>query len=72
MSKKNSNVILKNGFKDYEELSHIYYSFKKKLNSFKKKTFLIAVSGGPDSLALTALAKFYSHENKCKDNEKCQ
>ena len=66
MSKKNSNVILKNGFKDYEELSHIYYSFKKQLNSFKKKTFLIAVSGGPDSLALTALAKSYSYENKCK------
>ena len=66
MSKKNSNVILKNSFKDYEELSHIYYSFKKKLNSFKKKTFLIAVSGGPDSLALTALAKAYSYENKSK------
>jgi len=66
MSKKNSNVILKNGFKNYEELSHIYSIFKKKLNSFKKKAFLIAVSGGPDSLALTALAKSYSYENKCK------
>ena len=66
MSKKNSNVILKNGFKNYEELSHIYFTFKKKLNSFKKKAFLIAVSGGPDSLALTALAKSYSYENKCK------
>ena len=66
MSKKNSNVILKNSFKNYEELSHIYLSFKKKLNSFKKKFFLIAVSGGPDSLALTALAKAYSYENKCK------
>ena len=66
MSKKNSNVILKNGFKDYKELSHIYYSFKKKLNSFKKNTFLIAVSGGPDSLALTALAKSYSYEHKSK------
>ena len=66
MSKKNSNVILKDCFKNYEELSHIYSSFKKKLNSFKKKTFLIAVSGGPDSLALTALAKTYSNKNKCK------
>ena len=66
MSKKNSNVILKDGFKNYEELSHIYSVFKKKLNSFKKKIFLIAVSGGPDSLALTALAKFYSYENQCK------
>ena len=66
MSKKNSNVILKNGFKNYEELSYIYSTFKKKLNLFKKKIFLIAVSGGPDSLALTALAKSYSYENKCK------
>ena len=66
MSKKNSNVILKNGFRNYEELFHIYSTFNKKLNSLKKKTFLVAVSGGPDSLALTALAKSYSYENKCK------
>ena len=66
MSKKNSNVILKNRFSNYEELSHIYSTFKKKLNFFRKKTFLIAVSGGPDSLALTALAKSYSYERKCK------
>ena len=37
MSKKNSNVILKNRFKDYDELSNIYLNFKKKLNLFKKK-----------------------------------
>ena len=66
MSKKNSNVILKNRFSNYDELSHIYSTFKKKLNFFRKKTFLIAVSGGPDSLALTALAKSYSYERKCK------
>ncbi len=66
MSKKNSSVNLKNGFKNYEELSHIYSIFKKKLKLFKKKSFLIAVSGGPDSLALTALAKSYSYENKSK------
>ena len=66
MSKKNSSVNLKNCFKDYEELSYIYSSFKKRLNSFKKKNFLIAVSGGPDSLALTALAKAYSHNNNSK------
>ena len=66
MSKKNSSVILKNCFKDYEELKNIYSLFKKKLNSLKKKDFLIAVSGGPDSLALTALAKAYSYNNKCK------
>ena len=61
MSKKNSSVNLKNGFKNYEELSHIYSIFKKKLKLFKKKSFLIAVSGGPDSLALTALVKSYSY-----------
>ena len=66
MSKKNSNVILKNGFKKNEELSNIYINFKKKLKVFKKNTFVIAVSGGPDSLALTALAKAYSYETKCK------
>tara|TARA_Y200000002_G_scaffold322735_1_gene283460 strand:- start:428 stop:1450 length:1023 start_codon:yes stop_codon:yes gene_type:complete len=66
MSKKNSSVILKNGFKDYEELSHIYLTFKKKLNFFRKKKFLIAVSGGSDSLALTALAMAYTSENKSK------
>ena len=66
MSKKNSSVNLKNCFKDYEELSIVYSSFKKQLNSFKKKKFLIAVSGGPDSLALTALAKAYSFRNNSK------
>ena len=66
MSKKNSNVILKNRFKDYDELSNIYLNFKKKLNLFKKKKFLIAVSGGPDSLALAALAKSYNYENRSK------
>ena len=66
MSKKNSNVILKEGFKNYEELSYIYTSFKKKLKSIKNNSFLVAVSGGPDSLALTALAKAYSYETRCK------
>ena len=40
MSKKNSNVILKSGFKNYGELSNIYLNFKKKLNLFKKRNFL--------------------------------
>jgi len=66
MSKKDSNVILKNCFKDYTELFYIYSSFKKQLDLSKKKTFLVAVSGGSDSLALTALAKSYSYKNKCK------
>ena len=66
MSKKNSNVILKNNFKNYEELFFIYSAFKNKLKFLKKKNLLIAVSGGPDSLALTALAKSFSYGNKCK------
>ena len=66
MSKKNSSVILKNHFKDFEELSKIYLSFSKKIKSLKKKNFLISVSGGPDSLALTALFKSFSYSNKCK------
>ena len=66
MSKKNSNVILKNSFKDYSELSNIYSCFEKKLISFKKRNFLVAVSGGPDSLALAALVKSFNYNNSCK------
>ena len=66
MSKKNSSVNLKDNFKNFNELSKIYSKFSKKVKSLNKKIFLVAVSGGPDSLALTALAKFYSYENKCK------
>ena len=66
MSKKNSSVTLKNFFKDQNELNLILVKFIEKLKKFKEKKFVIAVSGGPDSLALTALAKAYSLENKCK------
>ena len=66
MSKKSSSVILKEKIKNSKKFSILYSTFKKKLDNFKKKVFLIAVSGGPDSLALTALAKFYSYEYKCK------
>ena len=66
MSKKNSNVNLKNGFKDFKDLSNIFFNFKKKLNKLNKKSYVIAVSGGPDSLALVALAKAYNYEKKTK------
>ena len=66
MSKKNSSVILKKKIENHEELLSIYLNINKKLDQFKKKSLLIAVSGGPDSLALAALAKVYSNENKCK------
>ena len=42
MSKKNSNVILKDKFKNYQELSKIYINFKKQLNKLKKNFFLIS------------------------------
>ena len=66
MSKKNSNAILKNIFKNLDTSSNIYFDFKTKLNKSKNKSFVIAVSGGPDSLALTALSKAYSYEKKIK------
>jgi len=66
MSKKNSNVNLKNGFEDFQDLSKIFFNFKKKLNSIKKKRFVVAVSGGPDSLALAALTKAYANNKKSK------
>jgi tRNA(Ile)-lysidine synthase len=59
MSKKNSSVNLK-------DLSNIFTNFKSKLNKLNKKSYVVAVSGGPDSLALVALTKFYSNEIKSK------
>ena len=56
MSKKNSNVILKNNFKNFHEISETYLSFENKIEKLKKKSFVIAVSGGSDSLALVALS----------------
>ncbi len=66
MSKKNSSVILKNSFKDFSDLNKVYLKFKKKLNILKKKSLVVAISGGPDSLALAALSKAYSYEKKTK------
>ena len=68
MSKKNSSVILKNTFRDFEELSLLYSNFKNKLDKLKRKSYLVAVSGGPDSLALAALSKAYSFEKKTTFN----
>ncbi len=66
MSKKNSNVILKDSFKKYETILDTYLNFKKNLKNLKLKSAVIAVSGGPDSLALAALSKLYSLEFKTK------
>jgi len=66
MSKKNSSVNLKNGFKDFKDLSNIFLNFKNKLDYLNKKNYVVAVSGGPDSLALAALTKSYTYFKKTK------
>ena len=66
MSKKNSNVILKSGFKSQKKISEIYINFKKKFKKINKQPIVVAISGGPDSLALAALTKALSYEKKLK------
>ena len=61
MNKKNSNVLNKES-----RLNEIYGSYKKNIKVLKKDPAVIAVSGGPDSLALAALSKKYSKENSNK------
>ena len=63
MSLKNLNVInkipktLKKNL-DNQRIQKIYNNFEKNLNI--SENFVVAVSGGPDSLALAFLAKIYS------------
>ena len=64
MSKKNSSVNLKTGFKYIKDLEDVYLNFKKKLDKINKKKYLAAISGGPDSLALAALTKAYAYNKK--------
>ena len=66
MSKKNSSVNLNNGFKNYRDLSKIFLKFKNKLDNLNKKKYVVAVSGGPDSLALVALTRAYTFYKKTK------
>ena len=66
MSKKNSSVSLKDEIKESKVFSDIFLNFKRKLDSLNQKKYLVAVSGGPDSLALVALAKAYSIYKKIK------
>ena len=68
MSKKSLNVLnLKSILKKSKKISEIYSSFKFRLEkTIKKKTFVVGVSGGPDSLALAALSKKYQHEHRVK------
>ena len=66
MSLKNSNVkikipnLLKNKLNN-KKIGQIYKKFEKSLDI--KENFVVAVSGGPDSLALAFLAKIYSIKN---------
>ena len=66
MSLKNSNVkikipnLLKNKLNN-KKISQIYKKFEKSIHI--KENFVVAVSGGPDSLALAFLAKIYSIKN---------
>ncbi len=64
MSKKNSSANRKKDLRYSKAFNEVYLSFKKKLNTLKKKSYVIAVSGGPDSLALVSLSKIYAEENK--------
>ena len=61
MSKKNSNVQnLKSTLINNKKIFKIFSSFKSMLEkSIGKKPFAVAVSGGPDSLALAALSQLY-------------
>ena len=65
MSKKNSSVLNLKKLNLKIKNSFIYSNFKSYLEKvIKKKPYLVAVSGGPDSLALTVLSKIFSIEKK--------
>ena len=67
MSKKDLSVLKFKKINLSIKNSLIYLNFKLYLKNLKKKkNFLVAVSGGPDSLALTVLSKIYSNEEKNK------
>ena len=51
----------------HSQLLNQYILFKKNFKKYcKGLKFLVAVSGGPDSLALAALCKAFSYQNKSK------
>ena len=65
MSKKDLSVLKLKELSLNNKTPRIYSSFKSQLDIIvKKKTFLVAVSGGSDSLALSALSHTYSIEKK--------
>ena len=61
MSKRNLNVLNpKKILENNKRLKKSYVSFKNNLKIIKNNPFLVAVSGGPDSLALAILSKIFS------------
>ena len=67
MNKKDSSVLQLKNLSSNNKTSLIYSNFRSQLNTFvKRNTFLVAVSGGPDSLALSALSQAYLIEKKTK------
>ncbi|MDB9760392.1 tRNA lysidine(34) synthetase TilS [Pelagibacteraceae bacterium] len=65
MSKKDLSVLKFKKSNSASKFFLIYSNFKLYLEKFiKKNSFLVAVSGGSDSLALTALSKIYANEKK--------
>ena len=66
MSKKNSSVNPKSDLNNYKDLSQIFLNFKNKLENLNKDKYVVAVSGGPDSLALVALTISYNLFKKTK------
>ena len=71
MSPKNLNVKNKTHSLLFKHLKkkQIFQIYKKFENNLGiKENFIVAVSGGPDSLALSYLAKIYSlkKKNRCK------
>ena len=66
MSKKNSSVILKEVFKNNKDILEVFLRFKNQITKLNKRSIAVAISGGPDSLALSALAKALSLEKKIK------
>ena len=67
MTKKDSSVLKLKDLSSKNKISLIYPNFRSQLEvSVKKNTFLVAVSGGPDSLALSALSNTYLIEKKNK------
>jgi len=67
MRRKDSSVLNLKDLSSNNKTSLIYSNFKSQIDiSLKKKIFLVAVSGGPDSLALSALSHTYSIEKKRK------